>query len=90
MTGRPKENTHKKDFSDSDLKLALNAGIAFETPEKFFLNSTAKLHCVFDVTDTLRLCDAVSQVFYVFFFIFLDYSVFLSMNVIPCLIFLLN
>lgn len=25
--GRPKEGTHKKDFSDSDLKFALNVGV---------------------------------------------------------------
>ena len=57
--GRPKENTHKKDFSDTDLKMAINAGIPFETPEKFFLSSVNKLHCQFDLKESFRLCDMV-------------------------------
>ena len=59
--GRPKENTHKKDFSDTDFKMAINAGIIFQTPEKFFLDSTAKLHNHIELKDSFRLCDAVSS-----------------------------
>ncbi|CAM9319329.1 unnamed protein product [Ectocarpus sp. 12 AP-2014] len=42
--GRPKQGTHKKDFSAGDLKLALNAKIPFQTPEQFFMRSTVPLH----------------------------------------------
>ncbi|CAN0423965.1 unnamed protein product, partial [Pylaiella littoralis] len=42
--GRPKQGTYKKDFSAGDLKLALNAGIPFQTPEQFFMRSTQPLH----------------------------------------------
>lgn len=42
--GRPKCGTRKKDFSDTDFKFALNLGINFYTPERFFLNSTERLH----------------------------------------------
>lgn len=33
-----------QDFSAGDLKLALNAGIPFQTPEQFFMRSTQPLH----------------------------------------------
>ena len=33
-------NKKKKDFADTDYKLALNVGIAFATPEQIFLDST--------------------------------------------------
>ena len=68
ILGRPKENTHKKDFSDTDLKMAKNAGIIFQTPEKFFLDSTANLHCHFDLKNSFRLCDAVSSTVINFYF----------------------
>ena len=38
-------NKKKKDFADTDYKLALNVGIAFATPEQIFLDSTLPLHC---------------------------------------------
>jgi bifunctional polynucleotide phosphatase/kinase len=43
--GRPaQEGRRKKDFSDSDYKLALNAGVDFKTPEVFFLSSKESIH----------------------------------------------
>lgn len=36
--GRPRIGKTPGDFSDSDLKMALNAGIEFKTPEQFFSN----------------------------------------------------
>jgi hypothetical protein len=42
--GRPEAGPMKKDFSDSDLTFALNAGFPFHTPEAFFLHSTAPRH----------------------------------------------
>ena len=41
--GRPATNSKKKDFSDSDYKLAINLGMSFETPEQFFLGQKEKL-----------------------------------------------
>ena len=35
--GRPATSQRKKDFSADDLKFANNIGLAFETPESFFL-----------------------------------------------------
>jgi bifunctional polynucleotide phosphatase/kinase len=35
--GRSRKGTHKTDFSDSDLKFALNIGISFKTETEFFL-----------------------------------------------------
>lgn len=35
--GRPAEGTKKKDFSDTDLKYALNIGLSFKLPEELFL-----------------------------------------------------
>lgn len=49
-----------KDFADSDLKLAVNGGIFFQTPERFFLNSNQSVNSVFDLRSSLRLCDVVS------------------------------
>eukprot|EP01022_Parablepharisma_sp_SALTPOND_P008886 TRINITY_DN1371_c0_g1_i1.p4 TRINITY_DN1371_c0_g1~~TRINITY_DN1371_c0_g1_i1.p4 ORF type:complete len:449 (+),score=64.45 TRINITY_DN1371_c0_g1_i1:17727-19073(+) len=39
--GRPAAPGRKKDFSDSDLKFALNVGLKFQTPEEFFLEKPA-------------------------------------------------
>lgn len=61
LLGRVKEGSRKKDFADTDLKLALNACIQFQTPEKFFLGSNQALHTQFNVTDSVRLCDVVRQ-----------------------------
>jgi len=43
--GRPETASRKKDFADTDYKLALNVGVAFKTPECFFLGSKDELHC---------------------------------------------
>ena len=61
LSGRVKEGSRKKDFADTDLKLALNACIRFQTPEKFFLGSNQTLHTQFNVADSVRLCDVVRQ-----------------------------
>jgi bifunctional polynucleotide phosphatase/kinase len=44
--GRPKTATRPKDFSDSDIKFALNVGLAFKTPEELFLGQKEKLPSV--------------------------------------------
>lgn len=44
--GRPaRGGGRKKDFSDTDYKLALNLGISFFTPERFFLDDRSPYHC---------------------------------------------
>jgi hypothetical protein len=63
ITGRIKDGTRKKDFSDTDLKLAVNACISFQTPEKFFLKSTQKIHNSFSLRDSIRLCDMVRHTY---------------------------
>ena len=35
--GRPKTATRPKDFTDTDLKFALNNGLPFKLPEELFL-----------------------------------------------------
>lgn len=42
--GREKSGNRPKDFSDSDYKLAVNVGVPFQTPERFFLKSVDRLH----------------------------------------------
>jgi len=42
--GREQSGNRKKDFSDTDYKLAVNVGVSFQTPERFFLNSSDRLH----------------------------------------------
>lgn len=37
-----KDNKHK-DFSDSDLKFALNVGVSFKTPQNLFLGEVEKV-----------------------------------------------
>jgi len=41
--GRHKRADRPKDFSDSDLKFALNVKIPFKTPEEFFLKKKEKV-----------------------------------------------
>lgn len=59
--GRPASGTRAKDFSDTDLKLALNLGVQFQTPERFFLQSNQSLHTATTLADDTstpsRLCD---------------------------------
>jgi len=58
--GRPASGTRSKDFSDTDLKLAINLGIEFQTPEKFFLNSTQSIHTSISISNafpSMRLSD---------------------------------
>lgn len=43
--GRPAGGGRKKDFADSDYKLALNLGVSFFTPEHFFLGNLSPHHC---------------------------------------------
>jgi bifunctional polynucleotide phosphatase/kinase len=49
--GRPKEGSRKKDFSDSDLKFALNLEIDFYVPEEFFVDKSKKF--VYDKPDSI-------------------------------------
>ncbi len=81
--GREKEGARGKDFSDTDLKLALNLGIQvwiifdccfilhrecyfffsifqFQTPERFFMGSTSRLHNELKITSGIKLSDVVS------------------------------
>lgn len=41
--GRKATAGRKKDFTDSDLKFALNVGIEFKTPENLFLGDKTKI-----------------------------------------------
>lgn len=49
----------EKDFSDTDLKFALNCGFDFQTPERFFLNSTKRLHNILPPPSGVILGDQV-------------------------------
>ena len=50
--------------------MAVNSGISFQTPEKFFLNSTHRLHTHLNMTGGFRLCDVVWQLrFFAFLWI---------------------
>ncbi len=66
--GRLAQGTKAKDHSDTDLKLAVNLGIDFQTPEKFFLSSSMKIHC--DLSQSLntaiRLVDMVSECYCIY------------------------
>lgn len=59
----------KADFSDTDLKFALNAGCKFKTPESFFLENKEKIimpKCLFkdiNVEDVDILCDNIFRLF---------------------------
>jgi DNA 3'-phosphatase len=59
--GRDKDSTRAKDHSDVDLKLSINLGMAFQTPEHLFLGLTQKLHTQFtsDLTKAIRIADLV-------------------------------
>ena len=37
--GRPKKDSKKKDFADTDYKFALNSKMSFLTPEEYFLQN---------------------------------------------------
>lgn len=41
--GRPQTQTKKKDFSDSDLKFALNINLPFKTEDEFFKDEKSKI-----------------------------------------------
>lgn len=59
----------KEDFSDTDLKFAINAGCKFKTPEDFFLENKEKLitpECIFkhrNVEDINDVCDNIFRLF---------------------------
>ena len=40
--GRPKTATRPRDFTDTDLKFAINVGLPFKTPEQLFLGESGE------------------------------------------------
>eukprot|EP00606_Chrysophyceae_sp_TOSAG23-5_P001081 GSChrysophyteH2.ASY1.ANO1.1458.1 assembled CDS len=56
------KNQRKKDFSDSDVKLAWNVGAAFQTPEHFFQGNSHSLHANIARPDTNSSTSSSSMV----------------------------
>lgn len=66
--GRPKIKGRNKDFAATDYKFALNIGVAFRTPEDFFLLSTYRIHTRselwdigFDPRELQRACSTLKS-----------------------------